>query len=386
MNKSNLFTITHRESRGLARCGVVNTAHGSFETPCFVPVGTQGSIKSLSNEEISLSGSRIFFINTYHMMLRPGVEVIERAGGLHSFIGWRGPLITDSGGFQVFSLGREKLGNPGGEVKPQVKIGESGVEFKSHWDGKNFTLTPQSSMEIQHIMGADIIVAFDDCTSYPVSHETAQKSLKRTMRWADESLAAHEKLLKKVKLGTRVRILGSIQGSVYEDLRRKAASEIAQLPFDGFAIGGVAVGETKEEMENVVSWVVPHLPEEKMRHLLGVGEIDDIFMLVKLGVDTFDCVGPTRLARMGHFFIQNNKLDIQKRDFASDFSPLIDDCLCTACKGYNRAYIHHLFRVKELLAYRLLTIHNVYFIHELMGKIRESLKEGTLDRLEKEYL
>lgn len=367
------FRVIEEDKKTKARVGEIVTPHGVIKTPAFVPVGTQASIKSLTPEEIREVGVQLFFVNTYHMYLRPGVEVIKKFGGLHGFMGWKGPLITDSGGFQVFSLGRSDL----------IKITDNGVEFRSHWDGSLHTFTPEKSIEIQKTLGADIILAFDDCTPYPVTHGQAARSLSRTHQWAKRSLAARK---------SQQALYGVVQGSVFEDLRKKSARVISTMDFDGIAIGGVAVGESKKEMVDVLDWVVSLLPEQKPRHLLGVGEIDDIFALVERGVDTFDCVQPTRLARMGHVYIrskikdQKYTIDITKKIFAQDAEPINRGCQCYTCTHFSRAYIHHLFRVKELLAYRLATIHNLWFVHRLVSEIREAIGEGRLLELKKKWI
>lgn len=412
------FQVTHKDKMTKARVGEITTPHGVIKTPAFVPVGTQGSVKSLSPEEIKDSGTQLFFVNTYHMYLRPGIEVVEKLGGLHTFMGWDGPIITDSGGFQVFSLGREKkfenrsldqntsmtsLDTGNQMIKPDqlVKITDDGVEFRSHWDGNKHMFTPESAMEWQWKLGSDIHIAFDDCTPYSVTREQARKSMERTHRWATRSLTASQKLkVKSQKLAKPYQALyGSIQGSVFEDLRKESAKFIASMDFNGIAIGGVSVGETKKEMVNVLDWVVPLTPEEKPRHLLGVGEIDDIFALVERGMDTFDCVQPTRLGRVGIVLIGNNpiiqsannpinkwKLDITKARYAEDQGPIEGGCGCYTCLHFSRAYLHHLFHVRELLAYRLATIHNLWFVHHLMDDIRDAVGRGTLLELKKKWL
>jgi len=376
------FEITHQDKKTKARLGKIQTDHGVIETPAFVAVGTAASVKSLTPEEIFQTGTQIFFVNTFHLHFRPGEKFIKKLGGVHKFMNWQGPIISDSGGFQIFSLAREE------KIK-LVKITERGVEFRSPWDGTRDFLTPEKSIAIQKDLGADIILCLDDCTPYPVSHQKAEGSLKRTHRWAQESLKAYKKLKSKQAL------YGIVQGSVFKDLRVDSAKFISCLPFAGIAIGGVSVGESKKEMKKVLDWATPLLPENKPRHLLGVGEIDDIFTLVKAGIDTFDCVMPTRLGRMGHILIksqnsnvkcQNFTYDITKTKFAEDKKPLDPQCDCYVCKNFSRAYICHLFRSKELLAYRLATYHNLYFINQLMIKIRQAIKENCLEKLKTKYL
>jgi len=381
------FDCLHRDTKTNARTGVIHTPHGDIETPAFVPVGTQATVKSLDFDEISSSGTNLFFVNTYHMVLRPGTDVIQRFGGLHSFMHWDKPLITDSGGFQVFSLGAKRFArkNEKGEGEASlVRITDDGVTFKSHWDGVEYVFTPENSMEYQWILGADVHIAFDDCTPYPVTKKQAEKSMIRTHLWAKRSLDAHTKL--SVTRNPYQALYGSIQGSVFEDLRKESAQCITKLPFDGFAIGGVAVGESKLEMEQVLSWVMPILPDNRPRHLLGVGEIDDIFTLISYGIDTFDCVQPTRLARMGIVFADKRELDITNKEFDGDTKPIDDACSCLTCKNYSRAYIHHLFRVRELLGYRLATIHNLSYIQNLISKIRQAIRDGSFFKMKSEWL
>lgn len=355
------FCIDSVDSKTGARLGRITTPHGVIETPAFVPVGTQASVKSLTPDELHTLGVELFFVNTYHTYLRPGLDVIGQFGGLHKFMGWDGPIITDSGGFQVFSLGRSDL----------VKILEDGVEFRSHWDGTKHLFTPESSMQYQWTLGSDIHIAFDDCTSYPVNYETAKLSMERTHRWAARSVNEHNHL----RRDPYQALYGVIQGSVYEDLRIASAKYIASLDTDGIAIGGVSVGESKSEMKHVLDWVSPHLPEDKPRHLLGVGEIDDVFVLIAHGMDTFDCVQPTRLARMGRLFVSKNaEIDITKHVYANDTAPIEAECSCYTCTNFSRAYLYHLFHVRELLAYRLATLHNMYYMNTLVKQIREAIR------------
>lgn len=367
MNQQFFYTNHYNDKKTRARVGVIHTPHGDIQTPAFVPVGTQATVKSLTPDELKTLGVQLYFVNTYHMYLRPGIEVIKKFGGLHAFMNWNKPLITDSGGFQVFSLARKAS---------LVKITDDGVEFQSHWDGTTHMFTPEKSMQWQADMGSDMHIAFDDCTAYPVTPKKAQESMERTHQWALRSLTAH----------TKGALYGSIQGSVYEDLRVKSAKFITSLDFDGIAIGGVSVGESKVEMGQVLDWVSPFLPEDKPRHLLGVGEIDDIFSLVEQGVDTFDCVQPTRLARVGIVFVGKTQLDITKAKFSKDLGPLEDGCTCYSCGQFSRAYIHHLFHVRELLGYRLATFHNIHFINTLVANIRASIQEGSFLELKSKWV
>ncbi len=373
------FRQLHKDKKTQARTGEIHTPHGIIQTPAFVPVGTQATVKSLTPEELDTIGVQLFFVNTYHMYLRPGIEVVKKAGGLHKFMNWKSPLMTDSGGFQIFSLARKAS---------LVKITDNGVEFQSHWDGTKHLFTPETSMQWQTALGSDIHIAFDDCTPYPVTHEKAKKSMERTHEWAKRSLAEHKKINNKniAAKKSNQALYGSIQGSVFEDLRQESTKFITSMDFDGIAIGGVSVGESKKEMERVVRWVVPLLPGEKPRHLLGVGEVDDIFTLVAYGMDTFDCVQPTRLARVGKLYVKHSHIDIMKAVFARDFGPIERGCTCYTCTNFTRAYIHHLFHVRELLAYRLATIHNLYFIHTLVGDIRKSIADNSFLELSHAWL
>ena len=406
MSKFN-FEILGKDVKSDARAGVIHTVHGDIKTPSFVPVGTQATVKSMSNEDLQEIGVQVFFVNTYHLYLRPGLEAIEKGNGLHSFIGWGKPLMTDSAGFQIFSLGdvnrQRKLCLQGDPLEiPLVKISEEGVKFRSHLDGSEHLFTPEKSIEVQRILGADIMIAFDECCYYPATHDYAKKAMERTHRWALRCLERSSKFhLEEIPQGGQVQssklgkspqaLYGVVQGGVFEDLRKESAKFISNLPFEGVAIGGVAVGESKKEMEKVLDWVVPLLPKEKPRHLLGVGEIDDIFTLVEKGIDSFDCVMPTRLGRMGHLLVRNVenrewKLDITKAMYASDKRPIDENCDCFVCRNYNRGYINHLFRAKELLAYRLATYHNLYFLENLMREIRTAIKEEKLDQVKKKWL
>lgn len=386
------FKVDYQDTKTRARLGSITTPHGVIRTPAFVPVGTQASVKSLTPDDLSTLGVQLFFVNTYHAYLRPDLTVINKFGGLHSFMGWKGPIITDSGGFQVFSLARPKY-TPAdrGEDRPSlVKISEEGVEFRSHWDGSLHMFTAESSMAWQWELGSDIHIAFDDCTSYPATKVQAKKSMERTHRWMTRSLAAHDKLSKRYKRNGKPyqALYGVVQGSVYKDLRQESAQFISQQSTDGIAIGGVSVGETKKEMRNVLEWVTPYLPEDKPRHLLGVGEIDDIFTLIEYGMDTFDCVQPTRLARMGKLYVKKakaNEIDITQKIWSHDTNPVEKDCTCYTCVHFSRAYLHHLFRVRELLAYRLATVHNIHFINTLVGNIRQAIEDGTLLEMKKAW-
>lgn len=394
------FKTIYQDKKTRARVGQLQTAHGIVETPAFVPVGTQATVKSLTPDDLKAIGVQILFGNTYHLHLRPGEDIVESFGGLGKFMGWKGITMTDSGGFQVFSLARDKKFGGNGhlhgndvlipeEKADLVKITEDGVVFKSHLDGSMHTFTPETSIAIQKKLGADIILAFDQCTTYPITHESAKADMDRTHRWALRSLEAFQK---KGKFDQA--LYGIIQGSIFENLRKESAKFITTHNFDGIAIGGVSVGESKREMQQAVDWVVPLLPDDKVRHLLGIGDVDDIFEIIERGMDTFDCVTPSRLGRVGHIFVyppegnmQNRfRLDITKSVFAKDQQPLSKNCSCYVCQNFTRGYVQHLFRAKELLAYRLATYHNVHFIITLTKQIRQSLLDGKFEAMKKEWL
>lgn len=381
------FKKLGQDKKTRARTGVITTPHGEIATPAYIPVGTQATVKSLTPQELNTLGVQMFFVNTYHMFLRPGIATLKKLGGLHTFMAWNGPLITDSGGFQVFSLARARGNTKKTDSPPLVKISENGVEFRSHWDGTKHLFTPELSMRWQWEMGADIHIAFDDCTPYGVTHAQTQESMHRTHRWAVRSMKAHAKFSQ--KKSPYQALYGVVQGGVFEDLRKQSAHFISRLGFDGIAIGGVSVGESKKEMAAVLDWVVPHLPRALPRHLLGVGEIDDVFAAVERGVDTFDCVQPTRLARTGRLIRfdarHGHQMDITKSVYAKDARPIDAACLCSTCRQFSRGYLHHLFRVRELLAYRLATIHNVHAVHELIRSIREAIVQGTFLDLKKKW-
>ena len=412
----NFFKLLKKDKQTQARVGEIKTSHGKILTPAFIPVGSQATVKSLTPQDLKEIGVQVFFVNTYHLYLRPGAEVVEKLGGLHKFMNWFGPIMTDSGGFQVFSLNKNNgschalspknthKGNPSWGSpcachpsrinEPLVKIDYNGVTFYSHLDGSKHYFTPEKSIEVQQKLGADMIVAFDECASYPTTYEYARVAMERTHRWALRSLTATQG----EPFKNRQFIFGVIQGSVYKDLREESAQFIASKNFDGLAIGGVAVGESKKEMIQVLDWVMPILAKNKnLRpiHLLGVGEIDDIFAAVERGVDMFDCVMPTRLGRMGWILtkvksaklkVKNFRYDITKSDFINDANPLDPECQCFVCQNFSRAYLNHLFRAKELLAYRLATYHNLYFMEQLFAKIREAIKKGEFLKLKKQWL
>ncbi len=370
------FKILKKSKKSRARLGIIKTKHGVIHTPAFVPVATQAAIKGLTVDQLKSVGFESLLCNTYHLYLRPGDLTVKKMGGLHKFMKWNGPIWTDSGGFQVFSLGAAiqhgvgKVANAEGEQvtplksgKSFVKITDDGVEFRSHLDGSKHFLTPEKSIQIQENLGADIIFAFDECTSPKHDHAYTEKSLTRTHSWARRCL--------KVFKGKNQALFGIVQGGIYKDLRIKSAKAIGAMDFDGFGIGG-AFGE--KEMKEVLDWTIPFLPEDKPKHLLGIGSEKDIWEAVKRGIDTFDCVVPTRLGRAGSALIRGNKLfNAKSGRYSEDKKPIENDCGCYTCANYSRAYISHLFHANEMLGPILVTIHNLSFMYKLLEEIRERI-------------
>ncbi|MDA8212411.1 MAG: tRNA guanosine(34) transglycosylase Tgt [Clostridia bacterium] len=348
-----------------ARVGRVHTPHGVIETPVFMPVGTQATVKTLTPEEVKDIGAQIILSNTYHLYLRPGHELIREAGGLHKFMNWDRPILTDSGGYQVFSLG------------PLRKITEEGVTFKSHLDGSSHFISPEQATQIQMALGSTIAMAFDECAPYPCTYEYAKASLERTTRWAKRCLEAHDK--------QDQALFGIIQGGVYRDLREQSAAEITALDFPGFAIGGLSVGEPKPSMYEVLEYTVPLMPKDKPRYLMGVGSPDCLIEGVSHGVDMFDCVLPTRIARNGTAMTSQGKVVIRNAAHARDFSPLDPECSCYTCRNYSRAYLRHLFKAEEILGLRLFTIHNLFFLLRLMERMRQAILEDRFLAFREEF-
>lgn len=352
---------------GKARLGVISSKYGDFETPMFMPVGTRATVKTLSPEELYDANCGIVLANTYHLWLRPGEDLIKKAGGLHKFMNLNRPMLTDCGGFQVFSLAKPK------------DISEEGVKFKSHIDGSSLFLTPEKSIEIQNKLGADIIMSFDECPPASANHEYMKKSIERTLRWAKRSKDAHK--------NKDQMLFGIIQGGPYEDLRKISATETVKMDFDGYSIGGVANdGESKEDMYKAIDYSTPYMPEDKLRYLMGVGEPIDILEGVLRGVDIFDCVLPTRIARHGNAFTRNGKLNIKNAKYREDFTPIEDTCDCYTCKNYTKAYIRHLINVDETFGQRLLSIHNVRFLIKMTEEIREAIKEDRFLEYKEEFI
>lgn len=404
-----MFSIIAKDKKTKARIGILKTARGEVHTPCFLPIGTKGSVKTVRNDELKNWNAEMILANTYHLWLRPGDKLIKKAGGLHRFMDWDWPIFTDSGGFQIFSLGRrsrgqwpmgealgEKLlkqaGSIGSELKDapfNVKVKESGVTFQSGLNGEKKELTPELSVQIQQNLGSDIALVLDEFPGYPFEYEKTKSAVERTTRWAKRAREEFLKLRKKKPVNSGQIQLGIVQGASFSDLRKKSAKEIYGIGFEGYAIGGVAVGEPAKEMYKAVSASVPFLEEEKFKHLLGVGTPENIIQAVALGCDSFDCVIPTREARHGKIYISKRSgyetLDINKSKYAEDFSPLDKNCDCYACAHHTRAYIHHLFRSGEILALRLLTEHNLRFYLNLMKKIREAIEENGFQNLLKNF-
>lgn len=349
-----------------ARLGVLHTPHGDIETPIFMPVGTQATVKSMTPEELKEIGSQIILSNTYHLYLRPGHELVKKAGGLHEFMHWDKPILTDSGGFQVFSLG------------PLRKISEEGVEFRSHLDGSKHFLTPEKAMEIQNALGSDIMMAFDECAPYPASREYVKNSLERTTRWLERCKEAHKNPEKQA-------LFGIIQGGMYKDLREQSAKEITAIDLPGYAIGGLSVGEPKPMMYDILEHTTPFMPVDKPRYLMGVGSPDDLIEGVIRGVDMFDCVLPTRIARNGTAMTSQGKVVVRNATYAEDFTPLDPECDCYTCRNYTKAYIRHLIKTNEMLGARLITTHNLHFLLKLMENIRQAIREDRLLDFREEF-
>jgi queuine tRNA-ribosyltransferase len=342
-----------------ARLGRLHTPHGVIDTPTFMPVGTQASVKGMSPEELKTLGAEIILSNTYHLFLRPGHELVKEAGGLHKFMNWDHPILTDSGGFQVFSLSEMR------------KITEQGVEFRSHINGDKLTLTPESATHVQNALGADIIMAFDECPPYPAEYEYVKQSTERTSRWAERCLKAHE------RPGDQA-LFGIVQGGMHKDLRKQSALDLTSLDFPGYAMGGLSVGEPKPLMYEMLEETIHILPSDKPRYLMGVGSPDALLDGSIRGVDMFDCVLPTRIARNGTLMTSQGRLVVRNAKYTSDFGPLDPECTCYACKNYSRAYIRHLIKADEMFGLRLTTIHNLHFLVHLMAQVREAIREDRL--------
>ena len=353
---------------GKARVGKFKTPHGEIDTPVFMPVGTQGTVKAMTHSLLEDTGAQIILGNTYHLYLRPGTNIIQKAGGLHSFIGWNKPILTDSGGYQVFSLAQGRYG----DRKSKVKVKEEGVEFRDHLAGDIHLFTPERVIEIQEIFGSDIIMPLDECVEYPIDKEYAKSALERTIRWLERSL--------KVKTNKAQALFPIVQGAFFEDLRVESANKTVEFDAHGYAIGGLSVGEPKEIMYRMTQVVTEILPPDKPRYLMGIGKPEDIIEAVYRGVDMFDCVIPTRTARTGTLYTSEGTLNIRQEKFKDDFSPIDPNCGCYTCKNFSRAYLRHLFVAEEISSYILNTIHNLSFYLSLMERIRTSILEGKFEQ------
>ena len=357
MRRMSRMNFKLHSTDGAARCGEIEFPRGKIDTPAFMPVGTKGTVKSVTTDEVAESGAQILLGNTFHLWQRPGNDIVKAHGGLHKFMNWNKPILTDSGGFQVFSLG------------PLRKITPEGVTFSSPFNGEKLFLTPELSMDIQRDLGSDIVMIFDECTPYPASYDEAKKSMELSLDWAARSKAQH---------ATDAALFGIVQGGMYPDLRNESLSKLKEIGFDGYAIGGLSVGEPKEDMFNILNHITHKLPEDKPRYLMGVGKPEDLVEGVLRGVDMFDCVLPTRNARNGFLYTNTGIVKIRNSPSKHDMNPVEKDCDCYTCKNFTRSYLHHLFHNKELLGSRLNTIHNLHYFQRLMRDIRAAIKSGNL--------
>ena len=360
------YSLKQKSNKNLARLGEFTYNGKTYETPMFMPVGTNATVKTLAPEELKEIGAGIILSNTYHLWLRPGDEIVKKAGGLHKFMNYDGPILTDSGGFQVFSLAKPK------------DITDEGVYFKNHLNGDKLFLTPEKSINIQMNLGSDIVMSFDECVKWPSSYEYVSKSIERTLDWAKRG--------KEVFTSNDQMLFGIVQGGEYEDLRRKCAEELVKMDFDGYSVGGTSVGEDKKTMYKMVEYSTKYLPENKLRYLMGVGDPIDLIENVMRGIDLFDCVAPTRLARHGHAYTKYGKINIKNNKYKEDFTKVMDGCECYACKNYTKAYIRHLINANETFGARLLSIHNISFLINLMKEIRENIKTDTLEEFRDEFI
>ena len=364
--KNFYLEIKHIDKQTGARYGILHTPHGDVEVPMFMPVGTLATVKTLSPEELISMGSGVILSNTYHLHIRPGEDIVAKAGGLHKFMNYPGPILTDSGGFQVFSLADNR------------KINEEGVMFKSHLSGDKMFFSPEVAIDIQEKLGADIIMSFDECIPYPVTHEYAKKSVERTLRWAKRGKDAHKR--------EDQALFGIVQGSDYEDLRKYCAEELTQMDFPGYSIGGTSIGEPKESFSKMVEYSVKYLPFDKPRYLMGIGSIDFILEGIEKGVDMFDCVLPTRIARHGALMTHKGRINIRDAKYKEDFTPLDSECDCYTCRNYTKAYLRHLYVADETFGKRLLSIHNIRFLIKMMEDARKAIQEDRFGDFKKEMI
>ena len=362
------YNLLKKEKNCKARYGTIETNYGTYETPMFMPVGTKATVKMLTPDELYEMNSGIILSNTYHLWLRPGEDLVDKAGGLHQFMNYKGPILTDSGGFQVFSLAKNK----------KKDITEEGVQFKSHLDGKKLFLTPELSIQIQNKLDSDIAMSFDECPPFPVTHDYMKKSVERTLRWAARGKAVHN--------NPNQSLFGIVQGGEFEDLREYSCKETVKMDFDGYSIGGTSVGEDKETMYKMVDYGIKYLPEDKVRYLMGVGDPIDIIEGVIRGVDIFDCVLPTRIARHGQALTRSGKINFNNAKYREDLSPVEEGCDCYTCKNYSKAYIRHLITTDEMLGGRLLSIHNIRFLIKLTEELRVAIKENRVLEYREEFI
>ena len=367
-----MFKLLHKDKSCKARVGKLTTAHGEVNTPVFMPVGTQGTVKALSNDEVKGCGAEIILGNAYHLYLRPGLDIIKKAGGLHRFMGWQGPILTDSGGYQVFSLATLR------------KLTEDGAEFSSHIDGSRHMLTPEKVIDIQEALGSDIMMTFDECVHYPAARDYVEQSLGLTTRWAERSKKYFDE--RKALKDARQLLFGIVQGSTYTDLRKKAVEDLVAIGFDGYAIGGVSVGEPSNLIYDIAGYTSALLPENKPKYLMGVGTPPDILEAIAQGVDMFDCVVPTRNGRNGQAFTAGGDLQLRNATYKEDFRPIDDTCGCFACRTHTRAYIRHLFNTEELLGLRLVSLHNIYFYVKLIQLSRKAIEEDRFLGFKDEFV
>ena len=360
------YSLEKKSNKNLARLGSFKYNGKIYETPMFMPVGTNATVKTLSPEELKEIGSGIILANTYHLWLRPGEDIVKKAGGLHKFMNYDGPILTDSGGFQVFSLANPK------------DITDDGVNFKNHLNGDKLFLTPEKSIDIQMKLGSDIVMSFDECIKWPSSYEYVKNSVERTLSWAKRG--------KDVFNSNDQMLFGIVQGGEYEDLRQYCAEKLVDMDFDGYSVGGTSVGEDKTTMYKMVEYSTKYLPENKLRYLMGVGDPIDLIENVMRGIDIFDCVSPTRLARHGHAYTKNGKINLKNSKYKEDFTSIMDGCNCYACKNYTKAYVRHLITANETFGARLLSIHNISFLINLMKEIRENIKTDTLEEFRDEFI
>ncbi len=374
------FDLLKTDERTRARRGIVHTPHGDIQTPIFMPVGTAATVKAMRPEQVEEMGAQIILSNTYHLYLRPGHDIVKEAGGLHKFMNWNKPILTDSGGFQVFSLGKMR------------KITEEGVKFQSHIDGSRHMLSPEKSIEVQHALGSDIMMAFDECAPYPADRDYVKRSFERTSRWLERCKAYHEEYCERnggesqvLGEGVNQSLFGIMQGGVYKDMRRESAAQVVDMDLPGYSIGGLSVGEPKEIMYDVMDDCVELLPKNKPRYLMGVGSPDCLFEGVERGIDMFDCVLPTRIARHGMAMTSQGRVNIKNKKYERDYTPLDPNCDCYVCRNYSRAYLRHLFKADEILSSMLMSTHNLHFLIKTMENIRQSIDEGRFSEYKKEF-